>query len=59
LEQFEKSLRIRPENVAVQLNYIDALLKTGDKNTAKTMLDKVKPTDKASEDKMNSLKALL
>lgn len=59
LEQFEKSLRIRPENVAVQLNYIDALLKTGDKNTAKTMLDKVKPTDKASEDKMKSLKAML
>jgi len=59
LEQFEKSLRIRPENVAVQLNYIDALLKTGDKNTAKTMLDKVKPTDKVSEDKMNALKALL
>lgn len=59
LEQFEKSLRIRPNNVAVQLNYIEALLKAGDKNTAKTMLDKVKPTDKPSEDKMNTLKALL
>ncbi len=59
LDQFEKSLRIRPDNAAVQLNYIDALIKSGDKNTAKTMLDKVKPTDKSSEDKKNALKALL
>jgi putative PEP-CTERM system TPR-repeat lipoprotein len=59
LENFEKSLRIRPESVDVQLNYIDALLIAGDKNTAKTMLEKVKPTDKATEDKANALKALL
>jgi putative PEP-CTERM system TPR-repeat lipoprotein len=59
LEQFEKSLRIRPENAAVQLNYIDALLKTGDKNTAKTMLDKVKPTDPQSEEKLKALRAQL
>jgi len=59
LEHFERSLRIRPDSVTVQLNYIDALLKTGDKNTAKTMLDRVKPTDKASEEKAKALKALL
>ena len=59
LETFEKSLRIRPDSVAVQLNYIDALIKTGDKNTAKTMLDKITATDKASVEKATALKALL
>lgn len=59
LEIFEKSLRIRPDSTAVQLNYIDALIKTGDKNTAKTMLDKITGTDKATVEKATALKALL
>ena len=41
IQRFEDSLSVRPDHAAVMLNYADALIKKGEKEKAKAVLDTI------------------